>query len=73
MQLPCACAVKFKMNCTICKCICLPQLIYEINEGLGTIQLLTLKPDELNEEITKKFEVLGIEIPDMKYVHIIVN
>jgi len=30
--------------------------------------LLTLKPEELDEEITKKFEVLGIEIPDMKYV-----
>lgn len=36
--------------------------------GAGTIQLLTLKPEELNEEITKKFEVLGIDIPDMKYV-----
>ena len=62
-------AVKFKMICTD-KCICLPQLIYEINEGSGTIQLLTLKPDELNKEITKKFEVLGIDIPDMKYVHL---
>lgn len=44
------------------------QLIYEVRSGAGTIQLLTLKPEELNEEITKKFEVLGIEIPDMKYV-----
>ena len=44
------------------------QLIYEVRSGAGTIQLLTLKPEELNEEITRKFEVLGIEIPDMKYV-----
>lgn len=44
------------------------QLIYEVRHGAGTIQLLTLKPEELNEEITKKFEVLGIDIPSMKYV-----
>ena len=44
------------------------QLIYEVRSGAGTIQLLTLKPEELNKEITKKFEVLGIEIPNMKYV-----
>ena len=44
------------------------QLIDEVRSGAGTIQLLTLKPEELNKEITKKFEVLGIEIPDMKYV-----
>lgn len=45
------------------------QLIYEVKGGAGTIQLLTLKPAELNEEITKKFEVLGIDIPSMKYVN----
>ena len=44
------------------------QLIYEVRSGAGTIQLLTLKPEELNKEIAKKFEVLGIEIPNMKYV-----
>lgn len=43
-------------------------MIYEVRSGAGTIQLLTLKPEELDEEITKKFEVLGIDIPDMKYV-----
>lgn len=44
------------------------QLIYEVREGAGTIQLLTLKPEELNEKIIKKFKVLGIHIPNMKYV-----
>jgi len=43
-------------------------LIYEVREGAGTIQLLTLKPEELSEEINKKFKVLGIDIPSMKYV-----
>ena len=48
--------------------VCPLQLIYEVKDGAGTIQLLTLKPEELSEEIIKKFEDLGIEIPDMKYV-----
>lgn len=48
--------------------VCPLQLIYEVSGGAGAIQLLTLKPEELSEEIIKKFEALGIEIPDMKYV-----
>ena len=43
-------------------------MIYEVKSGAGTIQLLTLKPEKLSEETTKLFEVLGIEIPNMKYV-----
>ena len=44
------------------------QLIYEVKDGSGSIQLLTLYPEQLNENMTKKFEALGIEIPNMKYV-----
>ena len=45
------------------------QLIYEVRNEGGTIQLLTLKPEELNAEKFKKFfQVIGIEIPTMGYV-----
>lgn len=50
-------------------------MIYEVIGGAGAIQLLTLKPEKLSKEIIKKFEVLGIDIPNMKYVsyHAIVS
>ena len=41
------------------------QLIYEVTEGSGTIRLISLKPESLNQDEAMKFKVLGIEIPSM--------
>ena len=48
-------------------CILYTQLIYEVTEGSGTIQLITLKRENLNQDEAMKFKVLGIEIPSVMY------
>ena len=48
-------------------CILYTQLIYEVTEGSGTIQLITLKRESLNQDEAMKFKVLGIELPSMMY------
>ena len=48
-------------------CILCTQLIYEVTEGSGTIQLISLKPESLDKDEALKFKVLGIEIPSIMY------
>ena len=42
------------------------QLIYEVTEGAGAIQLITLQPESLPTEQAMKYKVLGIEICSQK-------
>ena len=43
------------------------QLIYEVVNGVGSIQLITLKPGNLSKEETSRFQALGIHIPSREY------
>ena len=69
LQLPCI--IDICMNCVLLFFVFTMQLIYESTEGAGTIQLITLKPEDLDPNKTKQFEVLGIEIPSIKYTYLI--
>ena len=44
------------------------QLIYDFKDGAGSIGLITMHPDEIEDADKERFLNIGIEIPTMRLV-----
>lgn len=41
------------------------QLIYDFKDGGGSLGLISLHPEKLNDSDKRKFEKIGVDIPSM--------